>query len=1461
MPAFGRYEKKGVEKKPPVDDIPQWQKVFEQVMAEDLAATKKPVRWNFLKDNEGMFTLGLTLDPALRTAIALSAKKDPVKFLRENKISEKDYIDGFDDIAKGIESGSHALTTSIGDLLFMGTDFLSNSEFRDKFNEVMEKERPDDPEAWQGDLVSVMIQFGVPLPMITKIGARSKSIQKIKTLLEKMGTSKASKIAQRVIRDGAIVGATDFIASGPGRTVPPLFQKMEDTSKLSGRKKAAADFRNRIRFGAEGMILGGLFPIVGKGIQQTYKWFGRPVGEATLGLGFKGLGKVTSGASYLLARTPGVSEAGSAIAKAASVSTGFALKRMVAPMVGRTFKQMPPFQEWRMGSVTSKNLTERRLKRVDNVLSWFRSFGKYPTDIEGIGEAVMLRIKGRARRLDKLMDSIEKRAYNLGKVYQKRYNTGKTSEAYEKMLLDDTISYLNGTLPKSRPLPKEILSHAHDLRKVLNDILNTFGKNLPKNSRNEVVASLRKALTGKVDSYLVKSFATFTNPKYTPELLIRKDARDWILKNVIMRNKDMRAAALEAYGGSLKGSKILERYADDIVDDILHIGKQGGKNPIRQLQRIGVEQLRNVAEKGKYDYRFLKTGEELPKVIRQLLGEEKNLRSQVLMTASDAVSSSATKLGFDRIAEIGLKNGWLFRSKELARTKYTGAEEITKIRNVGMLKTKLQGLYTSPEFVQMFRGDENPLDRMVRAAIWRQLLQLKVATQMGKTLYSPQTQVRNVTSASMFALWNGHVGHAASVADSMRMVLRDIFRSGKDVRGGFSEVEFNKYVEKLVRLGIWDENVVASELRAVMKNLREGRIKTDDELFDRVVKALPTEKVARLYAGGDNLWKQYGFEFFKSDLTAALKNVDDVSAFFKLHGKTFDRKDIFSGQFKSFDEALDEAAAFMLRNTYPTYSKVPQVIQEIRKIPLFGNFVSFPSEMLRTGVTSINMSLKHIASDNPALRQMGYKQLMGGYLAVKGIGAGLSALSYFLTNSSKEQWQAYQRSGAPTWDKNSDFIALEPWVNGKSSYINFSYFSPYDVLERPIQAALSMAAQKKLSPNETEAYVMMLMFDPNGSLAEFLSPFISPAIGLERFQDVSSGKFGPLVGRDGRTAQGSYIYNPDDSLEDKFNKSLIHILKGVSPGIVNSGSKITRAYQGDVSGAGALMRLSDELAALFTGTRVVRVDAKKDLKWFTSDMLRRNRAADETSKFYKTREYYKRPPSIMVDEFNKMQEQAFRIQKEFYIKIKDLQMLDLDEDVIREILKKAGANNKMINNLMEGIFTPINFSEPRFETKVENLEDVAEQKTDKSKKFGYYVNEEEVYPKDELEEVIDEWQDREFFVETWNDETQKMEGGYYPEEQGAIKDDKGRLVYDENGQLVKEKTFLQKNVPFIQEQIKKLISPLSGLMGKAEATPLKTPMPDKKLVASMPQTNLQTGLTRTQSALLSPSEQVIARRT
>jgi len=806
---------------------------------------------------------------------------------------------------------------------------------------------------------------------------------------------------------------------------------------------------------------------------------------------------------------------------------------------------------------------------------------------------------------------------------------------------------------------------------------------------------------------------------------------------------------------------------------------------------------------------------------------------------SDAIAANAKKMGFDMIAKIGLKNGWLYRTAAEAKPKFVNAQQIlaTDLKRLGGMKSELENLWTSPELKQVLLAQGTPLDNLARIPVFRQLLQFKVAVQAGKTLYSPQTQVRNVTSASFFALWNGHIGHNSSVIDAMKMVMKDIFKAGKG--GAIDEVEFARYVEKLVRLGVWDENIVAQELRAVMTNLRKGVIKNEDELFEKIIKGLPTDKVARLYAGGDNLWKQFGYEFFKSDLSTGLKSVDDVAAYLKLHNHPFTRKDLMTGQIKSLDEALDEAAAFMLRNTYPTYSKVPPVIQGLRNIPLIGNFVSFPSEMLRTATRSIAMSLKNIMlSDNPAIRQMGYKNLMGAYLAVKGIGKGAGAIANFVTGNTQEQWEAYKRSGAAPWDKNSNLIGITPWKNGESAAINFSYFSPYDVLERPVQAAMTMAHKRDIAADQIDNYVLSLMFAEDGPLMELMQPFISPAIGFERIQDVVGGDF-LIGGREGLTAEGFRIYSPTDSLEDKFNKAFAHIVKGASPGLITSGMKLKSAIEGDVSGAGKPMRIEDELMALFTGTRIIRIDVKKDLKWRTGKVNRLLRAADETEKFYKAKQFIDRPPSVMVDEYNKMQEEAFEIQRDMYMVIKDLRMLDLSKSKIEDIMIDSGMNKKLAYNLVDGYFTPITFSEPRFETKVDILKDLAKFKTKKSDNFIYNIRENYVYPYDKLWRVHDKWLDRKFFPE-----------GYKPELEGAVTNDKGSVVYDERGKIKKEPTLLQKVIP----KIRNMIFPGSP---QAKAPPLpQTPMPDQKLIASVPQVDA-TGLTRTETALLSPSEQAI----
>ena len=163
------------------------------------------------------------------------------------------------------------------------------------------------------------------------------------------------------------------------------------------------------------------------------------------------------------------------------------------------------------------------------------------------------------------------------------------------------------------------------------------------------------------------------------------------------------------------------------------------------------------------------------------------------------ISAAANKRAFDAIAESGLKNGWLFSTKTAARNaNILDAQPIEKIGRLGdVLNSKLTKLYASPEYVQAFKGVGSTLDNLLTIPVYREIMQGKIAVQIGKTLYSPQTQVRNVSSASLFALANGHIGGKASVANAMKMVFDDIFGAGKQ---GVDEVKFNEFVEKMTRL-------------------------------------------------------------------------------------------------------------------------------------------------------------------------------------------------------------------------------------------------------------------------------------------------------------------------------------------------------------------------------------------------------------------------------------------------------------------------------------------------------------------------------------------------------------------------------------------------------------------------------------------------------------------------------------
>ena len=571
-----------------------------------------------------------------------------------------------------------------------------------------------------------------------------------------------------------------------------------------------------------------------------------------------------------------------------------------------------------------------------------------------------------------------------------------------------------------------------------------------------------------------------------------------------------------------------------------------------------------------------------------------------------------------------------------------------------------------------------------------------------------------------------------------------------------------------------------------------------------------------------------------------MKSVDDVADLFKHIGEPFNKTNIATGAAKNLDDALDEMAAWMIRNSYPTYSKVPPVIQALRRLPL-GNFISFPAEIIRTSTTNIALGLKLASHPNAAIRQIGIRRITGSTLTLYGLGKAVSETAQYLTNTSESQQDAYKRSFAAPWNRVANLIPLKGWENGENLMINFTYFMPYDVIQRPLEAALKQMKDQDLNPNEVDDFILNQLFKPEGPIQEFLEPFVSEPLGFDRLIDVTL--------RNGNKPQGGRVYTAGDDLSDKINKSFAYILEGVKPGVLTTFDRISAGLRKDLTRGGKPVNTFDEFVALMSGIRLIRVDAKEDLGFYATQFNKARRDVDETDKFYTAENWTTKTPSDLERIFREMQEDDFRIQKDMYIRIKDLELLDVSNRKIRQILESKNVNPEVISNLMRGRFTPTNYSEPRFNKKVDQVKKRLREDSDDSTAYEYFINKQWVFPRAELNSIQREYRRKQLFPD-----------GYNPDKETYKKNKKGQTLYDMNGNPIKEKGFIEKQMEKIVPGIKKLIVPGSPMSQKIKTPPLpQTEMP--KLAANPQQINNQTGLTRTETALLSPSEQEIARRT
>ena len=107
-----------------------------------------------------------------------------------------------------------------------------------------------------------------------------------------------------------------------------------------------------------------------------------------------------------------------------------------------------------------------------------------------------------------------------------------------------------------------------------------------------------------------------------------------------------------------------------------------------------------------------------------------------------------------------------------------------------------------------------------------------------------------------------------------------------------------------------DENIVASELGAVLKDIKKGSVNSIDGLYNKLTNGKFMKGATRVYAVGDNLWKWFGDEYVQSQMRNTYKDLNAIKKWFpEVQGQDYIARDLFSNKLKTYDDAIEEASA------------------------------------------------------------------------------------------------------------------------------------------------------------------------------------------------------------------------------------------------------------------------------------------------------------------------------------------------------------------------------------------------------------------------------------------------------------------------------------------------------------------------------------------------------------------------
>ena len=641
-------------------------------------------------------------------------------------------------------------------------------------------------------------------------------------------------------------------------------------------------------------------------------------------------------------------------------------------------------------------------------------------------------------------------------------------------------------------------------------------------------------------------------------------------------------------------------------------------------------------------------------------------------------------------------------------------EEVAKKMSVfGGKYGRLSGDYVAPEVYNSLtmglRGD-GILNNVLGLS-----LQAKGLAQMSKTVYNPLSQVRNFTSGVFFIGANGNIMRNMNLGESMALSFKQL--------QNLSTQEQKQFFDLTARLGIRDENLVVNEFRELIK--QEGKDYGLLGLVDKIPGAKPLQ---RLYTGTDTYWKTVGFLAEKAKYSAAfrkagIQNIDNITDDLITAGIAKRQKN----ELISDIDGLDILAGDIVKDTMPIYSRVPEAVKFLRRVPFFGAFASFPAEVIRNtgnifsrGVSELSFKaspqlIQKIGANaakelEKQIRAIGAQRLTGYVSSAFVVPSATVMAAQKLTGVSDEDLQKLKSNFLPDYMLGHQIMPLtgvkkDSKGNYPFEYVDLSYMMPYDFMLQPARAALDVYNKKGSIDAVTAKDMIASSFK---AIETFGEPFAGESLFAERVFDVTF--------RNGRTNLGLKVYDEGDGLGAKLKKSTAHIFNAFNPAILEQtifkptakgpgdgqfdiefgriGKAFSQKITGEVnpSNSGIVYDVPSEVFTAFTGIRGLKVNLNDSLFYDTKKYTREKNAIKTT--FNGFIDDANVTEDQIVQGFIDANDTLFKFQQNLYAKIQSARELGVPEATIRDMIQTKGKLSANDYDLIsEGRFAPYSVSD------------------------------------------------------------------------------------------------------------------------------------------------------------------------